>query len=85
MSSDAGGTHTVALPTEEQKRMSESSSRRQLGPRRPVAARPQARPNARPDAAELAHRVMFNAQNGFVRDGAVDLDGLRSVLAIRLV
>ncbi|MGK5681922.1 exopolysaccharide biosynthesis polyprenyl glycosylphosphotransferase [Actinoplanes sp. URMC 104] len=30
--------------------MSESSSRRQLGPRRPVAARPQARPDARSDA-----------------------------------
>jgi ABC-type nitrate/sulfonate/bicarbonate transport system substrate-binding protein len=40
-------------------------------------------PNARPDAAEVAHRVMFNARNGFVRDGAVDLDGLRRVLAIR--
>jgi ABC-type nitrate/sulfonate/bicarbonate transport system substrate-binding protein len=39
-------------------------------------------PNSRPDAADVAHRVMF-ARNGFVRDGAVDLDGLRSVLAIR--
>ena len=26
---------------------------------------------------------MFGAQNGFLRDGAVDLDGLRSVLEIR--
>lgn len=40
-------------------------------------------PGARPDAAEVAHRVMFGAQNGFLRDGAVDLDGLRSVLEIR--
>jgi ABC-type nitrate/sulfonate/bicarbonate transport system substrate-binding protein len=40
-------------------------------------------PGARPDAAEVAHRVMFGAQDGFVRDGAVDLDGLRSVMKVR--
>ena len=40
-------------------------------------------PGARPDAAEVAHRVIFGAQNGFLRDGAVDLDGLRSGLKVR--
>jgi ABC-type nitrate/sulfonate/bicarbonate transport system substrate-binding protein len=40
-------------------------------------------PGAGPDAAEVAHRVMFGAGNGFLRDGAVDLDGVRSVLAVR--
>jgi ABC-type nitrate/sulfonate/bicarbonate transport system substrate-binding protein len=40
-------------------------------------------PGARPNAAAVAHRVMFGAHNGFLRDGAVDLDGLRSVLKLR--
>lgn len=40
-------------------------------------------PGARQNAAEVAHGVMFGARNGFLRDGAVDLDGLRSVLKVR--
>jgi ABC-type nitrate/sulfonate/bicarbonate transport system substrate-binding protein len=40
-------------------------------------------PGARENAADVAHRVMFGAPNGFLRDGAVDLDGIRSVLDIR--
>jgi ABC-type nitrate/sulfonate/bicarbonate transport system substrate-binding protein len=40
-------------------------------------------PDAPPDAPATAHAVLFDAATGIPRDGAIDLDGLAAVLAMR--